>query len=114
MTFGLTTAAASFLGVSCSKQGESNRATWDSGDLQHILASVSHRSMNIKISFKSDLEKIPYLEVNGKKFPGEQQDTLGRFWAFRVTNLSPESEYQLQVLNHDKQPICDRWPSPLS
>src|SRR5690606_22943283 len=41
---------------------------------------------------------------------GSQQDSLGRFWAFRVADLTPNTEYQLQLVDSTGNSLCDVWP----
>ncbi len=84
-------------------------SNWHQGDIQHILPLVSHQAFNIKVSFHKP-HATPYLHINSQIIAGSQQDSKGRFWAFRVSNLNADTEYTLQL--HDKQGVslCDRWP----
>jgi hypothetical protein len=36
-------------------------------------------------------------------------DSAGRFWAFRVIGLAPDTEYQLELAD-GQEPLCDSWP----
>jgi hypothetical protein len=36
-------------------------------------------------------------------------DSAGRFWAFRVGGLAPDTEYRLELLQ-GHEPLCDSWP----
>ncbi|MFC6631945.1 hypothetical protein [Microbulbifer taiwanensis] len=83
---------------------------WYQGDLQHLIPLVSHRSFNIKLSFLSARDRAPILKVGNRSISGRQQDTLGRFWAFRVGDLSPDTEYQLQLHDPSGTSLCDPWP----
>jgi len=87
---------------------------WYQGDTQHILPLVSHQAFNIKVSFHKP-RATPYLHIHylNKKaqvIAGSQQDSKGRFWAFRVGNLSADSEYTLQLFDKKGMSLCDSWP----
>ncbi len=83
--------------------------TWYAGDIQHILPLVSHRAFNIKISFHQP-RTAPLLQIGEHSIKGTQQDSKGRFWAFRIGNLNPDTQYTLQLFDEHKNNLCDSWP----
>ena len=109
--FGLGTSA---LALSVCTINDSPSGSWYQGDTQHILPLVSHQAFNIKVSFHKP-HATPYLHIHylNKKaqvIAGSQQDSKGRFWAFRVGNLNAESEYTLQLFDKKGMSLCDNWP----
>jgi len=50
------------------------------------------------------------LQLDNRAINGEQQDTAGRFWAFRVGQLTPDTRYILQLLGTHGKELCDAWP----
>ncbi len=82
---------------------------WDRGDLQHLLPTASHRAFNLKASFRRPLEAAPRLAVGERSVPGERQDTDGRFWAFRLGGLDPDTEYALELRDATGAPLCESW-----
>ena len=95
--------------VSCAEES-SPKDTWWQGDVQHILPLVSHRSMNIKISFNTARDDWPILRVGGLSVAGHKSDSHGRFWAFRCTDLAAGENYTLQLLDSSSDALCDSWP----
>ena len=83
---------------------------WNQGAVKHILPMASHRSFNIKLSLSSALNTPPTLMVGDQAVLGLQQDTQGQFWAFRVTSLSPSTQYDLRLVTAQSQALCDSWP----
>ncbi len=88
---------------------------WNRGPLQHLLPTASHRSFNLKASFFEPTSlaasMAPSLRVGERLVAGERQDTIGRFWAFRIGDLEPDTQYTLQLVNgKDDAPLCDTWP----
>jgi hypothetical protein len=70
---------------------------WNRGALHHLLPTVSHRAFNIKLSFHEPVGAAPVLRVGKHEVPGIATDSHGRFWAIRVGNLTPDTEYRLQL-----------------
>jgi hypothetical protein len=110
---GLTAAFPSLIGAACTDRDEGDG--WNRGPLQHLLPNASHRSFNIKASFTLPASlassQDPVLRVGDRLVPGERQDTSGRFWAFRVTDLEPDTEFTLRLLRSGTgEALCDSWP----
>ncbi|WP_158681729.1 hypothetical protein [Microbulbifer pacificus] len=95
--------------TACSGDYQANDR-WNRGDLQHLIPLVSHGAFNIKLSFFNSRDKAPILKVGKRTITGCQQDSLGRFWAFRVGDLTPNTEYQLQLVDSTGNSLCDAWP----
>ena len=79
------------------------------------MPTAAHTSFNIKASFFEPLSlapsRPPSIRVNGRLVPGARQDTAGRFWAFRIAGLEPDTEYTLQLTHgKDGAALCDPWP----
>jgi hypothetical protein len=109
LKLGLGASALALAGTGCSEQYQSDDP-WQRGDLQHIVPLASHRAFNIKLSFYKPLAFAPTLRVGDRIVHGQQQDSAGRFWAFRIGNLASATEYQLQLVDADQQALCDSWP----
>jgi hypothetical protein len=62
-------------------------ATWDAGDLRHLLPTVSDSRMLIKASFNTPLAEAPTLNVGGTSVRGRMGDTQGEHWHFYATDL---------------------------
>ncbi len=87
---------------------------WNRGDLCHLLPTASHNAFNIKLSFRESMAEPPILRVGSRWVPGTQQDSFGRFWAFRVANLAPDTEFQLELHRSARSGassdrLCDSW-----
>jgi hypothetical protein len=85
-------------------------ATWNSGDVAHLLPTVNHQRFLIKASFRSSHRAPPALLVDGRKIPGRSADTRGLFWTFDATDLQPSRRYGLQILDARGRAVCDSWP----
>lgn len=107
LQLGLGTAALSLL--SCA-DNKSPGDSWWSGDVQHILPLVSPSAFNIKVSFGNALGNTPSLMCNGQAYPGQQQDSEGRFFAYRVAGLTPDTSYRLQLVGGAGESLCEEWP----
>ena len=104
LKLGLGASALALTGTACSTRYQSDDP-WERGDLQHMLPLVSHQALNIKLSFNAARESVPLLRIGSRVVSGEQQDTAGRFWAFRVEQLSPDTEYPLQLVDQAGQAL---------
>ena len=109
LKLGVGASALALITAACSsdKPGSDN---WNAGDLQHILPLVSHRAFNIKLSFRRPQKAPPLLRVGQRVVKGQQQDSNGRFWSFRLGQLYPDTQYSLQLQTHAGQALCDDWP----
>lgn len=101
---------ASAVGITGCASDYQPRDNWQRGDLQHVLPLVSHSAFNIKVSFVNERSRPPILNVDNRKVVGQQQDSSGRYWAFRVAGLSADTRYQLQLLDSVGEVLCDPWP----
>ena len=96
-------------GLACTESEQSDG--WDRGRLAHLIPTASHQSLNIKASFLEPPGIEPALQVGRHLIKGQRQDTIGRFWAFRVSGLEPETEYSLRLVANDTGAfLCDEWP----
>jgi hypothetical protein len=83
--------------------------TWDSGQLQHLLPTVSDSSILIKASFMQPLSDAPVLRAGNRTTRGVLNDTQGQFWQFRVGDLQPGRRYTLSLRGHGGKPFCEQW-----
>ena len=109
----LTMAASATVLGSLSCADEDTGDGWDRGELRHLLPTASHRAFNIKASLREPMAEAPILRVGERKIVGERQDSLGRFWAFRVGGLLPDTEFLLELrrsASAGSEALCDPWP----
>ncbi len=91
--------------------GTGTEAPWDAGDLAHLLPTVSHDRMLIKLSFHQALASAPQLRVQSRAaVTGQRTDTEGRFWQFDVSGLRPATTYTLRLHDAKGKPLCAAWP----
>ena len=83
--------------------------SWDSGQVKHLLATVSHQRIRLKLSVHRPLTAPPTLRVAGREFPGVQTDSSGHFFACDAASLEPQSEYELALASSNGAPLCDPW-----
>lgn len=89
---------------------------WNSGDVKHIIPTANADRFLIKVSFHHRQEKQPYLSISNRKVPGKQSDPIGRFWQFDVTDLKPDTEYNLKLIDSNGSSYVTHGhlrPSPL-
>ncbi len=84
-------------------------ADWDSGELYHLLPTVSHERALIKSSFLSPLDATPELLVDGRRISGQRSDTRGQYWAFDVDALRPLTEYTLELRAGGGGALAEPW-----
>lgn len=86
-------------------------ATWNSGNVVHLLPAAGSRRIILKSSFREPLAKAPLLALDGARpAPGRRGDTRGLFWSFDVDGLEPARRYTLRLLSDQGKPLCDEWP----
>jgi hypothetical protein len=85
---------------------------WNSGKVLHILPTVNHQRMLIKVSFMEPLPKPPVLTIpgTGARVVGVRTDSQGSFWRFDVSGLHPKTEYKLALHDAEGHELCDPWP----
>jgi len=103
----LGTAALSLMSCADNKSPDDS---WWAGDVLHILPLVSDSAFNIKLSFSKARSASPALLVDGQAHPGQQQDSEGRFFAFRLAGLAPDTSYRLQLVDGAGEALCAEWP----
>ena len=109
----LKTAAVGTVFGSLSCASDDRGDGWHRGELRHLLPTASHQAFNIKTSFQTPLDEPPILLVDGREIPGERQDSIGRFWAFRVGGLAPNQEFRLELRRNRRagaDALCEPWP----
>ncbi len=87
-------------------------------EVSHILPTVSHDRMLIKVSYFEPQTTAPVLKVGAVPVAGVQTDSDGLFWRFDVTGLSADTTYSLQ-LEKASCPVFEPWqlrtfPDPAS
>ena len=83
---------------------------WRSGSVFHILPTVNHDRILIKVSFTKLFEEPPILSIDNRQIYGRKTDTQGYFWQFDAPNLKPKTTYQLVIQDKDGVSLCDPWP----
>jgi hypothetical protein len=63
----------------------------------HILPTVSHDRLLVKVSVVAPLERPPVLRVGDHRVEGIRTDTAGTHWAFHATGLAPGRRYRLDL-----------------
>src|SRR6266581_468040 len=107
---GMTTlAAASALPGELRAQSKSAPA-WNSGDLTHLLPTVSDERMLIKASFVRALAKPPRLLVDKRAASARRTDSSGEHWEFSIDGLQPARRYTLQLVDAGGKRLADPWP----
>lgn len=85
-----------------------SEATWDRGQLLHLLPTVSDREILIKASFAAPLTVAPTLRVGALAVRGQMSDTRGELWQFHARGLTPGRRYRLALVAGGK-PLCQPW-----
>ena len=90
---------------------------WDSGQVRHLLPTVSDTKMLIKASFHQSLTTTPTLHVGATRVRGLKTDTEGSFWEFYAADLQPNRRYTLSLTGAGRRSLCQPWdlstfPSP--
>lgn len=83
---------------------------WRHGRVMHVLPTVSHDRMLLKVSLRAPEPEPPRLRIADRSVTGARTDTAGRFWQFHAEGLEPAREYQLELVNANGQPLADPWP----
>jgi hypothetical protein len=83
---------------------------WWRGDLRHLLPTVSHRSLGLKLSLYRPLDAPPHLVAGRQEVVGTRLDRDGRFWGFRASGLAPATRHELRLLDAAGERMCDPWP----
>src|SRR5262245_31815189 len=84
-------------------------AGWDSGQLRHLLPTVSDSQMLIKASFLRPLTAAPSLRIGSTTIRGQMSDTAGECWQFRAAGLRPGQSYRLALTGANGQALCQPW-----
>ena len=82
---------------------------WDSGQLRHLVPTVSDNQMLIKASFARPLTAAPGLRVGATTIRGQMSDTAGELWQFRAVGLRPGQSYRLSLVAANGQSLCEPW-----
>ena len=93
-----------------SAQGGAHRANWSAGEVEHLLPTVDHHNILLKVSFVKPHGAAPWLRVDGQRFRGRPTDTEGVFWTFHAGGLAPAHRYQCALLDATGAALCDPWP----
>jgi len=87
------------------------RPAWDAGNVAHILPTVSHDRLLLKISFRNPHAQVPVLRVGGESVRGERTDSAGQYWQFDASGLAPNRTYTLALVSAgDNRALCETWP----
>jgi phosphodiesterase/alkaline phosphatase D-like protein len=95
-------------GVGAAALRTARASAWEAGSVAHLLPTASHERILLKASFKTALARAPELRVGGRRVAGLASDTRGRFWAFDVPGLAPDTEYELELAAAGRQ-LASPW-----
>jgi hypothetical protein len=84
-------------------------SSWETGQVRHVLPTVSDTRILIKASFVKPLNRPPSLRVGSSTFRGAMNDTEGAFWQFHATGLQPGRRYSLSLKSADGKSLCQPW-----
>jgi hypothetical protein len=101
------TAAA---GLAAAGAGGQPAAAWSAGPVAHLLPTVSHERMRVKLSLREPAAGPLFLHLDNRRVPGRRTDTAGEFWSFDAAGLDPARTYTLSLADGAGRPLCDPWP----
>ncbi len=112
LTAGLVAAAAVPAGYVLTRDNaprdvEDDQA-WNAGPVQHLLPAASATRFLIKLSLNEPRSTPPSLLVDDTLHEAEQSDSVGQFFIFDVKGLTPDTTYQLQLVD-GSQTLTDPW-----
>jgi hypothetical protein len=108
-TFGATVLASLPASLFADQGAPPKTSNWDSGQVRHILPTVSDSEILIKASFTVPQKAAPSLRIGTATVRGRMNDTQGEFWQFHATDLQSGRGYDLRIAASNGQPLCDRW-----
>ncbi|NWG47508.1 MAG: alkaline phosphatase D family protein [Alphaproteobacteria bacterium] len=79
------------------------------GAIAHILPTVSHDRMRLKLSLRAPAAAPPVLKVDGRPLAGLPGGTRGRHWRFDARGLDPARRYTLSLSDAGGRPLTDDW-----
>jgi hypothetical protein len=91
-------------------RGRREPARFDAGDVAHILPSVTHERMLLKVSFATSRPESPMLRVGDQTVTGIATDIDRTFFTFDVDGLEPGTTFDLQLVEADDTEITSSWP----
>lgn len=80
----------------------------EQGPVRHILPTANDTRFAIAVSFFSPRTEVALL-VGDDRVSGQQTDSLGTHWAFSVDGLTPDTVYDLQLVDVSGR-VGDPWP----
>lgn len=82
---------------------------WAAGkdNIRHILLVVTDRSMSISVSVDQPRSRLR-LSVGDNKLLGSKMESNGKFWSFSAENLSPSTNYTLQLADEGSE-LGESW-----
>ena len=81
---------------------------WKAGPVKHLIPSVNHSQISLKIVASEKLNE-PILLIDGKKVKGRSTDSTGTGFAFDAKYLRPNVRYELTLMDGDIR-LTDSWP----
>src|SRR5262245_47469836 len=106
--FGATILASMSADLFAESVAQETSSGWDSGQVRHLIPTVSERDLLIKASFVRPLTAAPSLRIGASTFPGRMNDTQGECWQFRAKNLEPGRRYVLSIRSANGRPLCEQ------
>jgi hypothetical protein len=85
------------------------RGDWDQGLVFHVLPTVSHDRILLKLSLTEAQSGAPALVVGGRKIAGARTDSRGFFWEFDIQDLAPARPYRLELRSDRGRSLAEPW-----
>jgi hypothetical protein len=83
--------------------------TWEAGSVIHILPTVNHRRILLKVSLQSAHKSPPQFHVGARMFKGMQTDTGGLSWCFDASGLEADRLYAVHLTDASGRGLCAPW-----
>ena len=95
--------------ISAAGAAAAQGATWQSGDVAHLLPTANDTRILLKASFRRKVDN-PALRIGKKTAQGRPTGTQGDFWAFDIQGLAPAQPHTLEHIRiiEQKQGIARR------
>ena len=82
---------------------------WDAGSLVHVLPTVTHDRILLKLSLAEAQAQAPVLRVGARTVSGARTDSRGLFWRFDLQDLTPARAYRLELRSSRGRGLAEPW-----
>ncbi len=101
-------AALSPLAQACGSDSSPPLSQQPTGELVHVLPTVSEHRILLKASFASPQSENPTLHIDGRRFDGLRTDSAGYFWLFDADGLPAGQHFTLEV-RRGRELLAEAW-----